>query len=140
MIQEVIMRMMREFRDFAMRGNVADMAIGIVLGVAFGNIVSSLVGDVITPPLGVLLGGVNFTHLTITIQEAHGDVPEVLLRYGKFLQTIINFIIIAFAMFIIVKFMNSMKRKEEAAAAPPPSTPTQEELLAEIRDILRGRQ
>ena len=115
------MSMMKEFKEFAMRGNVVDMAIGIVIGGAFGKIVSSFVKDVLMPPIGVLLGGVDFSNLTITIREAVGDTPAVLLKYGVFINTVIDFIIIAFAIFMVVKGMNKMKKKEEPA---PPAEPT----------------
>ncbi|HGY56014.1 MAG TPA: large-conductance mechanosensitive channel protein MscL [Caldithrix abyssi] len=115
------MSMMKEFKEFAMRGNVVDMAIGIVIGGAFGKIVSSFVKDVLMPPIGVLLGGVDFSNLAITIREAVGDTPAVLLKYGIFINTVIDFIIIAFAIFMVVKGMNKMKKKEEPA---PPAEPT----------------
>jgi large conductance mechanosensitive channel len=106
--------MMSEFRDFAMRGNVVDMAVGIVIGGAFGKIVSSFVNDVLMPPIGMALGGVDFSDLAMTLQEASGDVAAVTLNYGSFIQTVIDFIIIAFAIFMVIKGMNKMKKKEEA--------------------------
>jgi large conductance mechanosensitive channel len=129
-----------EFKQFAMKGNVVDMAVGIIIGAAFGKIVASFVGDVLMPPLGLALGGVNFTDLAFVLKEAQGDAPAVVLAWGKFIQTVIDFIIIAFAVFVGVKAMNSMKKKEEAAPAPPPAPaepPKQEVLLAEIRDLLK---
>ncbi|NCP64829.1 MAG: large-conductance mechanosensitive channel protein MscL [Paraglaciecola sp.] len=129
-----------EFKQFAMKGNVVDMAVGIIIGAAFGKIVASFVGDVLMPPLGLALGGVNFIDLAFVLKEAQGDAPAVVLAWGKFIQTVIDFIIIAFAVFVGVKAMNSMKRKEEAAPAPPPAPaepPKQEVLLAEIRDLLK---
>jgi large conductance mechanosensitive channel len=132
-----MMSMMKEFKTFAMRGNVIDMAVGIVIGGAFGKIVSSFVADVIMPPVGLLLGGVNFTALAITLKEASGDVAAVTLNYGKFIQSLVDFIIIAFAIFMVVKAMNSMKKKEEAAPAAPPKPSNEEVLLGEIRDLLK---
>ena len=134
------MGMMSEFKDFAMRGNVVDMAVGIVIGGAFGKIVSSFVADVLMPPIGILLGGVDFTDLAVTLQQAVGETAAVTLNYGSFIQTIVDFIIIAFAIFLVVKAMNSMKKKEEAAPPPAPPEPSKEEvLLTEIRDALRSR-
>jgi large conductance mechanosensitive channel len=127
-----------EFKDFAMRGNVVDMAVGIVIGGAFGKIVSSFVGDVLMPPLGLLLGGVDFSDLSVTMKEAVGSAPAVVLGYGKFVQTVVDFTIVAFAIFLLVKAMNTLKKKEEAAPAPPPA-PSQEVLLGEIRDLLKNR-
>ncbi|WP_251359172.1 large-conductance mechanosensitive channel protein MscL [Kangiella sp. TOML190] len=131
------MGMMSEFKEFAMKGNVMDMAIGIIIGGAFGKIVSSFVNDVLMPPLGVLLGGVDFKDLSFTVQEAVGETPAVTLNYGNFIQTAIDFIIIAFAIFTMVKAMNSMKKKEEEAPAEPPKPSKEEELLSEIRDLLK---
>ena len=132
------MSVIKEFKAFAMRGNVVDMAIGIILGVAFGKIVASFVGDILMPPIGMLLGGMDFADLAITLKEARGEIAAVTIGYGKFIQSIIDFIIIAFAIFMVVKGMNSMKKKEEAAPAAPPA-PSQEVLLAEIRDILKQK-
>lgn len=131
--------MLKEFREFAMRGSVVDMAVGIVIGAAFGRIVSSFVNDVLMPPLGLLVGGKSFSGYAVTLKEAVGEVPAVLLRYGQFVQTVVDFLIVAFAIFLVVKAMNSLKRKEEAAPAPPPEPPKQEVLLAEIRDLLKVR-
>lgn len=144
------MSFIKEFKAFAMRGNVIDMAVGIVIGGAFGKIVSSFVADVIMPPLGLLLGKVNFTELAITLKEAVpaaivdgkevAAAAAVTLNYGKFIQTGVDFIIIAFAIFLVVKAMNSLKRKEEAAPAAPaaPPAPSKEVLLlSEIRDLLK---
>lgn len=131
------MKMMKEFKTFAMRGNVLDMAVGIVIGVAFGKIVSSFVADVIMPPLGLLLGGVDFKNLAIVLKEAIGDAPAVVIAYGQFIQTIVDFVIIAFAIFLVVKGMNSMKAKEAAAPEAPPAPSKEEVLLTEIRDILK---
>jgi large conductance mechanosensitive channel len=130
---------MKEFKAFAMRGNVIDMAVGIVIGGAFGKIVSSFVADVIMPPIGLLMGRVNFSDLVITLQQTNGKVAAVTLNYGKFIQTLLDFTIVAFAIFMVVKGMNSLKKKEEAAP-PAPAAPTKEEaLLAEIRDILKQK-
>lgn len=132
------MSMMKEFKDFAVKGNVIDMAVGVIIGAAFGKIVSSFVADVVMPPIGVLLGGVNFSDLAITIQEAAADAPAVVISYGKFAQTLIDFTIIAFVIFLVVRSINSLKKKAEAAPPPPPPGPTKEEvLLTEIRDLLK---
>jgi len=132
------MSMMKEFKAFAMRGNVIDMAVGIVIGGAFGKIVSSFVADVIMPPIGLLMGRVNFSDLSITLQKANGAVAAVTLNYGKFIQTLLDFTIVAFAIFMVVKGMNSLRKKE--AAAPAPQPPSKEEaLLTEIRDILKQK-
>ena len=130
------MSMVQEFKDFAMRGNVIDMAVGIVIGGAFGKIVSSFVNDVLMPPIGLALGGVDFSSLTITLQEATEEAAAVTLNWGVFVQTVIDFLIIAFAIFLVIKAMNAAKKKEEEAPAAPPK---QEVLLTEIRDALRQR-
>lgn len=129
--------MLKEFKEFAMRGNVMDMAVGIVIGGAFGKIVASLVNDVIMPPIGMLVGGMDFTKLAITLKAAQGEVPAVLLKYGMFIQQTVDFIIIAFAIFMVVKGMNALKRKQEVAPAAPAAPPRQEVLLEEIRDLLK---
>ncbi len=137
------MKLVDEFKTFALKGNVVDMAVGIIIGGAFGKIVSSLVSDVIMPPIGLLVGGVNFTELSIVMKEAVGDVPAVTLNYGNFIQVVFDFLIVAFAIFMMVKGMNSLKKREDdKAAAPPappaPPAPTKEELLlTEIRDLLK---
>ena len=133
------MGMMKEFKDFAVKGNVVDMAVGIIIGAAFGKIVSSFVGDVIMPPIGVLLGGVDFSSLAFTVQQAVGDAPAVVISYGKFIQSMVDFTIVAFAIFMAVKAINSMKKKEEAAPAAPPEPSKEEVLLGEIRDLLKTR-
>jgi len=134
------MSMLQEFKAFAMRGNVVDMAVGIVIGGAFGKIVSSFVADVLMPPLGLLLGGMNFSSLAVTLKDAAEGVDAVMLKYGVFIQSIVDFIIIAFAIFMVVKAMNSLKKQEEAAPPPAPPAPSKEEvLLTEIRDALRTR-
>ena len=131
------MSMMSEFKSFAMRGNVVDMAVGIVIGGAFGKIVSSFVNDVLMPPIGMLMGGVNFTELSIVLAEATAEAEAVTLNYGSFVQTVVDFVIIAFAIFMVVKAMNSMKKKEEEAPAEPPKPSAEVELLTEIRDSLK---
>lgn len=118
------MSMLKEFKEFAMRGNVMDMAVGIIIGGAFGKIVSSFVGDVMMPPLGLLLGGVDFSDKLITLKEAVGETPAVTLKYGVFINTVIDFVIVAFAIFMMIRAMNRLKRKEEA---PPPPAPTTKE-------------
>lgn len=132
------MSMMKEFREFAMRGNVVDMAVGIIIGGAFGKIVSSFVNDVLMPPIGMLIGGVDFSQLAITIKQATADTEAVLLNYGSFIQTMVDFIIIAFAIFMAIKVMNRMKRDDEkpAEAPKPPEPSAEEKLLTEIRDLL----
>ncbi len=130
------MGMLKEFKEFAVKGNVVDMAVGIIIGAAFGKIVSSFVADVIMPPIGLLLGGVDFTNLAITLKAAAGDAPAVVLGYGKFVQSVVDFTIVAFAIFLVVKAMNSMKKKEEEAPTEPPK---QEILLTEIRDLLKEK-
>lgn len=135
------MSVLKEFKDFAMKGNVVDMAVGIIIGGAFGKIVSSVVNDIIMPPIGVMVGGVDFKELAFVIKEAAGDVPAVTLKYGNFIQVTFDFVIVAFAIFMMVKFMNNLKKKDAAAPAPAaPPAPTKEEvLLGEIRDILKNK-
>lgn len=135
-------KMLKEFKEFAMRGNVVDLAVGLVIGAAFGKIVSTLVNEVLMPPIGLLTGGVDFKHLALTIKAASVDaagreIPAVTIGYGAFINTVIDFIIVAFAMFLIIKLMNALKRKEAAAPAAPPAPPRQEVLLEEIRDLLK---
>lgn len=132
------MSMMSEFKDFAVKGNVVDMAVGIIIGGAFGKIVSSFVADVVMPPIGLALGGVDFSNLAITLKAAEGKAAAVMLNYGKFIMTILDFVIIAFVIFMAIKAMNSLKKQEAAAAPPAPSA--QEVLLTEIRDTLRGKK
>ena len=132
------MSIMKEFKQFAMRGNVMDMAVGIIIGAAFGKIVSSFVGSVLMPPLGLLLGGINFTDFGLVLKQASGETPAVVLGYGVFLQALIDFIIIAFAIFLVIKAMNTLQKKEEEKPAAPPAPPKQEVLLAEIRDLLKA--
>lgn len=133
------MGMLQEFKEFAMRGSVVDLAVGVVIGAAFGKIVSSVVADVIMPPIGLLMGGVDFTDLKIVLKEAVGETPAVTLNYGSFVQTCVDFLIIAVAIFLLVKAMNTLKRREEAAPAAPPPPPQSEVLLTEIRDLLKNR-
>jgi len=133
------MSLVKEFKAFAVKGNMIDMAVGIVIGAAFGKIVSSLVADVIMPPIGLALGGVNFTALKVTLKGASEGAEAVTLNYGAFVQTAVDFLIIAWAIFIVVKAINAMKRKEEATPAAPPKPSNQEVLLAEIRDLLKTR-
>jgi large conductance mechanosensitive channel len=133
------MKVLQEFKAFAMRGNVIDMAVGIVIGGAFGKIVSSFVADVIMPPIGLLMGRVNFSDLAITLQKANGEVAAVTMNYGKFIQTLLDFIIVAFAIFMVIKGMNSLKKKEAAAPVPPVAPSKEEVLLAEIRDVLKQK-
>ena len=138
------MSLLKEFKTFAMRGNVVDMAVGIIIGGAFGKIVTSLVNDVVMPPIGLLIGGVDFSELKLVLKEASVDaagtaIPAVSINYGLLLNTIINFLIIAFCIFMVIKAMNAAKKKEETAPAAPPAPPVQEQLLTEIRDILKTK-
>lgn len=136
------MKLVDEFKAFAMRGNVVDMAVGIIIGGAFGKIISSFVGDVLMPPLGLLLGGIDFKDMSITLKDAVMNgaevvTPAVSLNYGMFIQNVVDFLIIAFAIFMAIKAMNSMKKKEEEAPAAPPAPTKDQELLSEIRDLLK---
>ncbi len=133
-------KMLLEFKKFAMRGNVVDMAVGIIIGGAFGKIVSSVVGDIIMPAVGVLVGGVNFTDLKLVLKQAVGDTPEVAINYGNFIQVIIDFLIIAFSVFLLVKAINALSRKKEEAPAEPAAPPTDIQLLTEIRDLLKEKK
>ena len=135
--------MLQEFKNFAMRGNVVDMAVGIVIGGAFGKIVSSFVADVIMPPIGLLMGGVDFSSLFINLSDvsyatlaAAEEAGAPVIRYGSFINTVLDFVIIAFAIFMVIKGLNSMKKKEEEAPAAPPKPSAEETLLTEIRDLL----
>ena len=134
------MSILQEFKEFAVKANVVDMAVGIIIGAAFSKIVSSFVGDVVMPPIGVLLGGVDFSGLAFVLKDAVGEAPAVVIAYGKFIQTVIDFTIIAFSIFIAVKIINNLKRKEEEAPAVPPTPSAEETLLAEIRDILKQQK
>lgn len=133
------MKIVDEFKAFAMKGNVLDMAVGIIIGAAFGKIVSSVVNDIIMPPIGLMVGGVNFTDLKIVMKAATETNPAVTLNYGNFLQVTFDFLIVAFSVFLVIKAMNAAKKKQEVAPAPPaPPAPTKEEtLLTEIRDLLK---
>jgi large conductance mechanosensitive channel len=131
------MSIIKEFKEFASRGNVVDLAVGVVIGAAFGKIVTSLVTDVVTPPLGLVIGGVNFAHLKLTLRDAIADKPAVTLNYGAFIQTLFDFLIVAIAIFVLVKAVNRLKR----APAPAPAKPSREvELLTEIRDALAQKR
>ena len=131
--------MLKEFKEFAMRGNVVDMAVGIIIGAAFGKIVSSFVSDIIMPPLGLLIGNVDFTALSLQLGAGVDGAEPPVLRYGTFIQTVFDFVIVAFAIFMAIKAMNRLKRKEEAAPAPaaPPEPSEEVKLLTEIRDALK---
>lgn len=131
------MSIVQEFKEFAVKGNVIDMAVGVIIGVAFGKIVSSFVADVVMPPIGVLLGGVDFSDLAITVKEAVGTSPAVVVAYGKFVQTIVDFTIIAFVIFMVVRLINSLKKKEAAAPAAPAAPSAEQVILTEIRDLLK---
>ena len=131
--------MLQEFRKFISRGNVIDLAVAVIIGGAFGRIVSSLVDDVLMPVLGVIAGGINLTALKVVIKEAQGETAELALHYGMFLQAIIDFLIVAFAIFMIIKFINSLKKKEDEKPEAPPAPSKEVVLLEEIRDILREK-
>ena len=139
--------MLKEFKEFAMRGNVIDLAVAVIIGAAFGKIVTSLVNDIVMPPIGLLLGGADFTDLFITLQgesydslAAAQEAGAVTLNYGVFVNTVVQFLVIAFTIFLVVRQLNKLKRKEETAeAAAPPEPPRQEVLLEEIRDLLKSR-
>ena len=142
--------MLKEFKEFAMRGNVVDMAVGIIIGAAFGTIIQSLVNDVIMPPIGLALGNVDFSNLFTVLKQGVPPGPyaslvdaqvagAVTVNYGTFINTIISFLIVAFAVFLLIRSINSMKRKEEEAPAAPPEPSNEEKLLSEIRDLLKQR-
>ncbi|HMR17725.1 MAG TPA: large-conductance mechanosensitive channel protein MscL [Sphingobacterium sp.] len=135
------MGFIKEFKEFAMRGSVIDLAVGVVIGGAFGKIVTSLVDDIIMPPIGYLTGGVDFANLKYVISagDAAAEVPEVAIMYGNFINVVIQFLIIAFCIFLVIKGINSLKRKEEAAPEAPPAPTKEEVLLTEIRDLLRNK-
>ena len=134
------MGLVKEFKEFAMKGSVVDLAVGVIIGGAFGKIVASFVNDVLMPPLGVLLGGVDFKDYKATLVEAVGDKAAVTLNYGMFIQNVIDFLIIAAAIFLMIKAMNSAKKKEETAPAAPPAPSAEETLLTEIRDLLKEKK
>jgi large conductance mechanosensitive channel len=135
--------MLTEFREFAVKGNVVDLAVGVIIGAAFGKIVNTLVAGVIMPPIGLLLGGIDFSSFAITLKPASEvagkAVPPVLLTYGVFINTVIEFAIVAFAVFLLVKAINVARRQQATASAPPPAPPREEVLLTEIRDLLRAQ-
>jgi len=130
------MSIVKEFKEFAVKGNVVDLAVGVIIGAAFGKIVTSLVTDVIMPPVGLLLGGLDFKDLKVHLKPAVGKTPEVTLNYGLFINTAIDFLIVAFVIFLVIKAINAMKRKEDEAPAAPPVPTKEEVLLTEIRDLL----
>ena len=131
------MSVLKELKDFMMRGNVVDMAVGVIIGGAFGKIVSSLVSDIIMPPIGVILNGVDFTDLKLVLKEAAGDTAAVSINYGVFLQTILDFVIISTAIFFAIKGINKLQSAKEEAPAAPPAPTKEEQLLSEIRDLLK---
>lgn len=133
------MSVLKELKEFMMRGNVVDMAVGVIVGGAFGKIVSSLVSDIIMPPIGVVLGGVNFSDLKVTLKEAAGDAAAVTINYGSFVQTVFDFVIIASAIFFAIKGINMLQKKKEEAPAAPPAPTKEETLLTEIRDLLKDQ-
>lgn len=140
------MKLLDEFKAFALKGNVVDMAVGIIIGGAFGKIVSSLVNDIIMPSIGMLIGGMNFSNLHIVLKQAYTDeatgklIEAVTINYGNFLQTTIDFLIIAFSIFIAIKFMNKLRTKKEETPATPPAPTKEEVLLTEIRDLLKDKK
>jgi large conductance mechanosensitive channel len=133
------MSLAKEFKEFAVKGNVVDMAVGVIIGASFGKIVSSFVSDVITPPLGLLIGGVDFRNLAITIRDAADKKDAVVLKYGLFLQATFDFFIVAAAIFMVVKMINRLKKEPPPAPAKPPEPTREELLLTEIRDALRAQ-
>lgn len=133
------MSMIKEFQEFAVKGNVVDMAVGIIIGGAFGTIVKSLVSDIIMPPIGLLMGGIDFSQLVVTLKDATADAEAVTINYGVFINNVISFLIVAWAVFMLVKGMNSLKKKAEEAPAAPAEPPKEQVLLAEIRDLLKAR-
>jgi len=132
--------MLKEFREFAMRGNVVDLAVGVIIGAAFGKIVSSLVADIIMPPLGLLIGGIDFKQFALTLRPAVGDTPAVVMHYGVFIQNVFDFIIVAFAIFMAIKLINKLNRKKKEEPKTPPAPTKEEVLLTEIRDILKQQK
>jgi large conductance mechanosensitive channel len=136
--------MLKEFKEFAMRGNVVDLAIGVIIGAAFGKIITSLVSDVLMPPIGLLLGNVDFSNLFLNLNGSYETVEAAttagapIVKYGVFINTVIDFLIVAFVIFLVIKALNKLKRKQEAA--PPPGPSTQEKLLMEIRDVLKAQR
>jgi large conductance mechanosensitive channel len=136
--KDFAMSLVKEFKEFAVKGNVVDMAVGVIIGAAFGKIVSSLVADVVMPPIGVLLGGVDFSALAVTVKDAvEGGSPAVTINYGKFIQTVIDFTIISFVIFMAIKGINKLKRQDPETPAAPAGPTKDQELLMEIRDLLK---
>jgi large conductance mechanosensitive channel len=135
------MSIAKEFRDFINRGSVVDLAVGVIIGAAFGKIVASFVGDVLMPPIGYILGGVDFSNIAITLKQATGGDPKtaVVIKIGAFINTIIDFLIVAFCIFMVVKGFNHLRKKEEAKPTPPPGPTEDQKLLTEIRDILKAK-
>jgi large conductance mechanosensitive channel len=133
------MGMMSEFKKFAVKGNVMDMAVGIIIGAAFGKIVAAFVSGVMMPPLGLLIGGVDFSELALVLKPATETAEAVTIQWGAFVQTTIDFLIVAFAVFMVVKAMNNLKKKEEEAPSAPPEPSKEEVLLTEIRDLLKAK-
>jgi len=133
------MKALQEFKEFAVKGNVVDMAVGVVIGAGFGKIVTSLVADIITPVLGVIVGGVDFTNLKVTLKGAIADKPAVTWNYGAFIQSVFDFLIIAWAIFMLVKLVNRLRRQEPKTPPPPPPPPAEILLLTEIRDAIKAR-
>ena len=137
------MGLLKEFKSFAMKGNVLDLAIAVIIGGAFGKIVSSLVNDVLMPPLGLLLGNADFSQLKVVLKAAEGEVPAVTMNYGLFVNTVIDFLIVALVVFMVIKAFNKVQKKKEEAPAPAPAPPApskEEMLLTEIRDILKEKK
>jgi len=133
------MSMIQEFKQFIMRGNVIDLAVGIIIGAAFGKIVTSFVNDIIMPPIGLLIGGMDFSNLTLVLKEAVEEAPEVAIKYGTFINNILDFLIVGAAIFLVIKSINAFKKKEEEKPVAPPAPSNQEVLLAEIRDLLKSK-
>ena len=129
--------MLEEFKKFIMRGNVLDLAVGVIIGAAFGRIVTSFVNDILMPPIGLALGGMDFSEFMFELKAAEGDIPAVTINYGIFIQTLISFLITAFAIFIVIKSFNAFKRKKEEQPAAPAAPPADILLLTEIRDLLK---
>jgi large conductance mechanosensitive channel len=137
--------MLKDFKEFAMRGNVVDMAVGIVIGAAFGKIVTSLVNDVVMPPIGLLMGNVDFSNLFVSLRGEYVSVAAAeaagapIIKFGMFINTVLDFLLVAFAIFIVIKAINKLKRQQQAAPPPPPGPSAEEKLLMEIRDVLRAQ-
>ncbi|MDZ7758541.1 large-conductance mechanosensitive channel protein MscL [Rhodohalobacter sp.] len=133
------MSLLADFKKFAMRGNVIDLAVAVVIGAAFGRIVTSFVNDVLMPPIGLMLGGVDFTEFMITLKDATEEAAAVTINYGAFIQQVVNFTIVAFAIFMVIKSFERMKKKEEVEPSAPPKPSAEEALLTEIRDLLKEK-